>query len=241
MESSSQRIVWITGASSGIGAALVDAFAARGDYVVASARSESGLKEICKKVGESGGACDSFPCDVSDEHAVHETVKRIIARCERIDILINNAGITSFAEFKETSSAEFDKIIHTNLRGPFLTTRAALVPMLERHTGLVINILSYVVKQVYTKSAAYAASKAGTAAMMDVLRAEVRRQGIGIVNVFPGAVSTPMWRAEQRERFHGQMLTAEHVAHAIVALSLQSPELMAEEIVLRPRDGDLHQ
>jgi short-subunit dehydrogenase len=103
----------------------------------------------------------------------------------------------------------------------------------------VLNILSYVVKEVYTKSAAYSSSKAGTEAMMNVLRSEVRRQGIHIVNVYPGAVSTPIWRQSQREKFGNQMLTPEQVAEMLFQVSIQSPSLMVEEIVLRPQGGDL--
>jgi NADP-dependent 3-hydroxy acid dehydrogenase YdfG len=139
----------------------------------------------------------------------------------------------------DTSIEEFDHIINTNLRGIFLTTKAVLPAMLQNQSGLVLNILSYVVKEVYTKSAAYSSSKAGAEAMMNVLRSEVRRQGINIVNVYPGAVSTPIWRQNQREKFGNQMLTPEQVAEMLYHVSSQPSSLMVEEIVLRPQGGDL--
>ena len=75
--------------------------------------------------------------------------------------------------------------------------------------------------------------------MMNVLRSEVRRQGINIVNVYPGAVSTPIWRQNQLEKFGNQMLTPEQVAEMLYQVSIQPPSLMVEEIILRPQGGDL--
>jgi Short-chain alcohol dehydrogenase of unknown specificity len=185
------------------------------------------------------GTCEIIKCDVQSEASVSETVKKILELHGNIDVLINNAGVTYFKDFIDTSIEEFDHVINTNLRGTFLTTKAVLPAMLQNQTGLVLNILSYVVKEVYTKSAVYSSSKAGTEAMMNVLRSEVRRQGINIVNVYPGAVSTPIWRQNQLEKFGNQMLTPEQVAEMLYQVSIQPPSLMVEEIVLRPQGGDL--
>jgi Short-chain dehydrogenases of various substrate specificities len=239
METKKPRITWVTGASTGIGRALADVFTSRGDIVIASARTESKLNELRRQILTARGACEIIKCDVQSEASVSETVKKILELHGNIDVLINNAGVTYFKDFMDTSIEEFDHVINTNLRGPFLTTKAVLPAMLQNQTGLVLNILSYVVKEVYTKSAVYSSSKAGTEAMMNVLRSEVRRQGINIVNVYPGAVSTPIWRQNQLEKFGNQMLTPEQVAEMLYQVSIQPPSLMVEEIVLRPQGGDL--
>ena len=239
MEKKKPRVVWITGASSGIGKALVEAFALRGDTVIASARTESKLNELCRQISTARGTCEIITCDVQSEASVFEAVKNILELHGHIDVLVNNAGVTYFKDFMDTSIEEFDHVITTNLRVTFLTKKAVLPAMLQSQTGLVLNILSYVVKEVYTKSAVYSSSKAGVEAMMNVLRSEVRRQGINIVNVYPGAVSTPIWRQNQLEKFGNQMLKPEHVAEMLYQVSIQPPSLMVEEIILRPQGGDL--
>jgi NADP-dependent 3-hydroxy acid dehydrogenase YdfG len=102
-----------------------------------------------------------------------------------------------------------------------------------------MNVISYITRETYKKSAAYAASKAGVESMMNVLRSEVRRQGISIVNIYPGAVSTPMWKPEQREKYRHQMLTADQIAEMLYQISIQPSSLMVEEMVLRSQCGDL--
>lgn len=155
------------------------------------------------------------------------------------DILVNNAGVTVFKEFVQTSVEEFDDIINTNLRGSFLTTKLILPLMIERRKGTILNVVSFAAKTTYTESSAYAASKAGMAAMMEGLRAEVRSKGIKIVNVFPGAVLTPIWHSKVRARHGRTMLTAEETANMIVSISCQPSSMMVEEIVIRPQGGDI--
>jgi short-subunit dehydrogenase len=239
METKKSRVTWITGASTGIGKALAVTFASHGDVVVASARTEAKLNELQRQISDSNGVCSVIPFDVQNEASVSEVRKKILERHGNIDILINNAGVTYFKDFVDTSTEQFDHIINTNLRGTFLAAKAALPVMLQNEKGLVLNIISYIVKETYTKSAAYAASKAGIEAMMNVLRAEVRHKGINIVNVYPGAVSTQIWRPQQLEKYRNQMLTPEQVADILYDISMQPPSLMVEEIVLRPQGGNL--
>jgi short-subunit dehydrogenase len=239
MKTQKPRVTWITGAGTGIGRALANIFALRGDIVIASARTESKLNEIYRQISAAGGKCEIVRCDVQSEASVLKAVQKILELQGRIDVLINNAGIAYFKDFMETSIEEFDQTIATNLRGTFLVTKAVLPSMLQNQNGLVLNILSYAVKTIYAKSSIYSASKAGTEAMMDGLRAEIRDQGVSIVNVYPGAVFTPMWHQSELEKFGNRMLKPEQVAEMIYQVSIQPSSLMVEEIVLRPQGGDL--
>jgi short-subunit dehydrogenase len=239
MVTKKSRVTWITGATSGIGNALAVKFASHGDVVVASARTEAKLNELQQQISDSNGVCSIIPLDVQNEASVSEVRKKILERHGNIDILINNAGVTYFKDFIDTSTEQFDHTINTNLRGTFLATKAALPVMLQNERGLILNIISFIVKEIYTKSAAYAASKAGIEAMMNVLRAEVRRKGVNIVNVYPGAVSTRIWRPQQLEKYRDQMLTPEQVADILYDISIRPPSLMVEEIILRPQGGNL--
>lgn len=232
-------MVWVTGASSGVGRALAETFASKGDAIVASARTESKLLDLQQNIQSAGGLCDVVVCDIRSEASVQSAAQKILKSHENVDVLINNAGITSFKEFIHTTVEEFDDIVNTNLRGSFLATKVVLPLMLQHRKGLVINIISYTAKEVYTKSSAYAASKAGAEAMMNVLRAEVRRQGINILNVYPGAVLTGMWHSTHQEKYGSQMLKPDQVAKMVYEISIQPPSVMVEECIIRPQGGDL--
>jgi len=166
-------------------------------------------------------------------------VERTLSGLGPADILVNNAGVTYFKEFASTTVKEFDYLMETNLRGMFLMTKAVLPSMLKRRKGLVINILSYAAKTVYTGSSIYSASKSAGAAMMRVLREEVRKKGIKVLNVYPGAIETPMWSARNRARFSMRMMQPEEIAEFIVAAAALPASVMLEEVALRPQQGDL--
>lgn len=238
--SSSSRIVWITGAGSGIGKSLALACARNGDYVIATGRSRFLLQRLLNDLRKSGAGGEIFSCDVRNARAVERVARAISHRYGAIDLLVNNAGVTTFAPFVQTTLREFDDVLDTNLRGLFLTTRAVLPGMLKRKSGTIVNILSYAAKTTYTKSAAYSAAKAGAEALMNVLRAEVRKKGIQIMNIYPGAILTPMWPAKIRKRAASTMMSAEEFATLVVLLTRQQKSMHVEEIVIRPPVGDVN-
>lgn len=233
------RIVWITGVTSGIGWALVERFVKEGDVVYATARQKKKLVALRKELAGERGECIVQRCDVRNEREVQSVARLILKRFKKLDILINNAGVTYFKEFAATTIKEFDNILETNLRGLYLTTHKVLPSMLERKEGMVVNILSYATKSRYTKSSAYSASKAGAEALMNSLREEVRDQGIKIVNVFPGATLTPMWHPGHQQKYGHQMMSPDEVAEAIYEVTRKPKSLMIEDIVIRPQIGDL--
>jgi NADP-dependent 3-hydroxy acid dehydrogenase YdfG len=233
------RIVWITGAGSGIGRALAVEFASHLDSIAATGRTLANLTELQGQIEASSGICRAFQCDISNVDQVRSTAELISSSLGSLDILINNAGVTFFKDFSATTVEQFDEVIATNLRGVFLSTRAVLPQMLERGSGLIINVLSYAAKATYTGSSAYAASKAGAEAMMNVLRAETRNKGIKIINVYPGAVFTSIWHPKHREKYGHQMMKPAEIAKVIYELSCQPPSMAIEDVVIRPQVGDL--
>ena len=236
---SAPRVVWITGASSGIGRALAQEFAMHGESVAASARSSANLATLISQLDSSSGSIASFPCDVSREADVIGAADAMLAKFGRIDILFNNAGVTYFKDFADTTVKEFDEVVATNLRGLFLATKAVLPGMIGRGGGTIVNVLSYAAKTPYTGSSVYAASKAGAEAMMNVLRAETREKGIKIVNVHPGAVLTSIWHPKHREKYGHQMMKPAEIAHMLYEITCQPPSMMLEDVVIRPQVGDL--
>jgi NADP-dependent 3-hydroxy acid dehydrogenase YdfG len=234
-----QRVVWITGASTGIGFDTAKAFAKAGNIVVATARRKSRLVALVNEIKFAGHDAYAFVCDVQSERSIISTKKKILEKCGTIDILVNNAGVTTFKSFLETKPPEFDNIIETNLRGSYLASRTVLPIMIKKRYGHIINILSITAKTVFTNSSAYAASKAGMMAMFDVLRAEVRKFNIKISNVMPGAVDTAMWSPSSRQKYHKRMMTTKEIADIVVMVASQPKKVVMEEVLIRPIKGDL--
>ena len=230
-----QRSVWITGVRSGVGEALAKAFLSGGWVVFGSSRTTL-------KVRASWARHPDFhavPMDVRKPQSVERALARIRKKSASVDMLVNNAGVTAFKDVLKTSPEEFRNIIETNLTGLYLTTRAVLPQMRRRKQGWIVNILSYAAKTVYTKSGAYAASKIGADMLMRVVREENRDAGIRIVNVFPGAVDTPMWSTAMRRDHGASMMTPGDVAAAVCGLTDIATTTVPEEIILRPAIGDL--
>ncbi|HTP79525.1 MAG TPA: SDR family oxidoreductase [Bacteroidota bacterium] len=233
------RVVWITGSGAGIGKALAEVFAENGDSVVATGRNLNGLRELRSQLSRMGLGCDIATCNVLDAKSIDRTAGWILRRYGRVDLLINNAGVSSFATFLKTPTSAFDNIIGTNLRGYFLAARAVLPAMLRRREGMIVSIISYAAKTTYAGSAAYSASKAGADAMMNVLRTEVRGKGIRVMNIYPGAVDTAMWPRRTRTSQRKRMLNAAEVADMICLATNMRRDAVVEELVIRPQSGDM--
>ena len=230
-----KQTVWITGVRSGVGEALATAFLEGGWRVFGSSRTRPRKDSVWHRHPDA----HFVPLDVRSTASVQKAWLRIRDRVSSLDMLINNAGVTAFKEVVKTDPKEFGDIIDTNLTGLFLTTRAVLPSMRRRKKGTIVTILSYAAKTVYTMSGAYAASKAGADMFLRVVREENRDAGIRVVNVFPGAVDTPMWSPSMRKDHGSSMMTAEHVASAVFDLTAIRTTVVPEEIVLRPEIGDL--
>ncbi len=232
-------VVWVTGASKGIGRAIAVAFARIGARVILSGRNRALLHASTKEINNAGGTASMLVVDTTNEKSVVAAYKKIQKQFDAVNVLVNNAGITSFSKFEKTSIKEFDAIINTNLRGYFLCTQAVLPAMLKKSSGYIFNIQSVAATTTFTNSSVYSASKAGALAMSRGLRAEVRKHGIRVIDVLPGAVETGMWSEKNRERFHEKMMQPEDVADVIVSLFCQPERVTTDEIVLRPVEGDL--
>lgn len=234
------KIIWITGGSGGIGKALAYHFAKINCKVYISGRRNSELERTVKEFAKEKLKVKAIPCNVASEINVSQVVKNIIDQDNKIDCLINNAGITVFKDVINTSTREAKEIINTNLLGTIFCTKAVLPKMIEQKSGLIVNISSIASRFIYTKSAVYSASKAGINAFANSLREEVRQYGIKIVNVLPGPTETPMWDKKVRETSAHRMMKADDLAHLIVSIFLQPNSLVTEEIVIRPITGDLN-
>lgn len=230
--------IWLTGASSGIGKAVAIEFAKTGYKVFASSRNSVDLERLNKELSDIDRSVEIMPCNVASHSNVDNTFKKIISK-SKLGCLINNAGITTFKLAEENSIREIDDIISTNLLGSIYTIKTVLPHFIENDGGTIINVLSVVAKQVYTKSSVYSASKAGLLAYTNSLREEVRKYKIRVINIFPGATETHMWPKKLRDDFGSQMMSPLDVARTIVSAYLQDGNSVVEEIVIKPLTGDL--
>jgi len=233
-------IVWITGASTGIGLACATALARSGRRVVLSARNRAELIRVVTEIRSEGGDAKAVQCDVTSEEDVDWAMKSMIkAFGEGPDILINNAGTSPYHDIEDMSLEIFDKVIATNLTGNFLCAKAVLPEMIRKGKGTIIQMLSIASTKAFAGGTAYGASKFGALGFTNALREEVREKGIKVVAVMPGAVETPAWDDEEREEYHEKMMQPEDIAQAILDILSQPQRTLVEEIVLRPIGGDL--
>ncbi|MBR9976016.1 MAG: SDR family oxidoreductase [Bacteroidetes bacterium] len=230
------KTVWITGGGTGIGKGLASAFAREGAQVVISGRAAARIDAVAAEIGQGVRA---IPCDVSDPGEVGAVIGRITESCGPVDILVNNAGLTVFKPFQSTSLEEFDALMSVNLRGPFLCTQAVLPSMIERGGGQIVMINSMAALQVFPSSSVYAATKGGLKWMADCLRLEVRKSGVRVLNVHPGATDTPIWPDSVRSKHGARMMRPDDVADAILQACKAPISVMIEELVMQPVGGPL--
>ena len=180
------KVALITGATGGIGGAIARKMRAAGATVVVSGRN------VAKMDAEFGDEYIKIPCDLAADGGAVELVMNTIERAGKIDILINNAGITRDTLLMRMTDDQFDEVINTNLRSCFKMCRAAIMPMMKNRFGRIINMASIIGTIGGPGQANYAASKGGMIAMTKPIAAEVASRGITANAIAPGFIKTPM-------------------------------------------------
>jgi short-subunit dehydrogenase len=183
------KVAWVTGASSGIGAALAQALSRCGASVVLSGRREDALRNVQASCS-SAAAQLIVPLDLTDSASIPMAVGRVRERFGRIDILVNNAGLSQRGLALEMPLEIDRRIMEVNFFGPIALTKAVLPLMLERRYGQIVVISSLLGKFGMAHRSAYAASKHALHGFFDSLRAEVHDAGVSVTLVCPGAVQT---------------------------------------------------
>jgi NAD(P)-dependent dehydrogenase (short-subunit alcohol dehydrogenase family) len=194
------RVAVVTGAASGIGAGIAAAFAREGaDVVLADKAPAEAASEVIAAIERHGRAALYVHTDVSDEGSVRAMAEQAIARFGRVDILVNNAGIFTESLLENLSVEDWDRVVNTNLRGPFLCTRMLIGQMLERGDGRIINIASQLGQIGGESVSHYSASKAGLIGMTKAFAREVARRGVLVNAIAPGPIQTPLLDSETEE------------------------------------------
>jgi 3-oxoacyl-[acyl-carrier protein] reductase len=187
-----KRVALVTGGSRGIGAAIVKRLAADGLHVVAMARDAAKLESIVAEVTSAGGSAEALVCDVADAKALATAVEQIAERLGRLDVLVNNAGMTKDGLVLRMDDEDFDVVLQTNLKSAFVAIRAAARPMMRAKGGRIINISSVSGVAGNAGQANYAASKAGLIGLAKSVAKELAGKNITCNVVAPGFISTDM-------------------------------------------------
>ena len=221
------KIALVTGASRGIGQAILHELARRGAFVIGTATSESGAMAIATALAASGLKGEGLRLDVTDAAGVTASIDGLLARHGRIDILVNNAGITRDNLLMRMKDEEWDAILETNLTSVFRLSRAVLRTMMKSRYGRIIGIASVVGVSGNAGQVNYAAAKAGMIGFSKSLAQDVGSRGITVNCVAPGFIDTDMTRslpdaARQKllERIPlGKLGTPDDIAHAVAYLA----------------------
>lgn len=222
-----QRVALVTGASRGIGKAILHTLAAAGCKVIGTATSTSGAEAIGAALTQAGFSGEGLMLDVNDAVQVDAAIDGIMTRHGRIDILVNNAGITRDNLLMRMKDEEWGSILDTNLTSVFRLSRAVLRPMMKARFGRIISIASVVGVSGNAGQTNYAAAKAGMIGFSKSLAQEVGSRGITVNCVAPGFIDTDMTKALP-EAARGKLLeriplaklgTPEDIAHAVAYLA----------------------
>jgi 3-oxoacyl-[acyl-carrier protein] reductase len=190
-----KRVAFVTGASRGIGAAIAKRLGKDGLHVVAVARSAAKLDEVVSQIKSEGGSAESIVVDIGNSKELDAAIEKIIDAHGRLDVLVNNAGITKDGLILRMEDADFDEVINTNLKSAFVAIRAAARPMMRLKGeigGRIVNISSVAGVAGNAGQANYAASKAGLIGLTKSVAKELAGKNITANVIAPGFIQTDM-------------------------------------------------
>jgi short-subunit dehydrogenase len=215
------KVVIVTGASTGIGRETALLFAQKGAKVVAAARSREKLLDLKREIEKQGGYCSVVPTDISRQDEVQRLIQQTHQAFGRVDILINNAGQGLFKFLADTTIEDFRKIMEVNFYGVVFAVKAVLPIMLQQKSGLIINVASVAGKRAFERMSAYCASKFALIGFTETLHFELIDKGIRVVAICPPAIDTPFFANAGYHNFR----------ETHKGLTLLSPKEVAEEIL----------
>ena len=201
------RVVIVTGASSGIGRQLALDFAARGASLVISARRREMLEEVAAECRRSGGSVEALTGDVGERAFVESMAARAVERFGRIDVVVNNAGISKHKQIYHVTGEDVDAVLRVNFLAPAFLTLAALPAMLRRGEGWVVNISSAAGKLPPPRETVYAASKFALTGFTEGLWLDLAGSGIHATVIHVGAIDTEIWhKTDEPTAYRGRKL-----------------------------------
>jgi NADP-dependent 3-hydroxy acid dehydrogenase YdfG len=246
MSNITDKVVAITGASSGIGESTAKLLAEQGAKVVLGARRTSRIDAVVQEISATGGKAIGCATDVTKRAEVEALIQRAVDGFGRIDVLLNNAGIMPIAPIAALKVDEWDRQIDVNIKGLLYGVAAALPHMQQQKSGHIINIASvYGIKVFAPGGVVYCATKAAVRVLTEGLRMELHSQNIRCTMISPGAVGTELPESSSEEatrkylrEFYKMAIPANSIARAIAYAIEQPAEVEIDEVVVRPTAQD---
>ena len=246
MQSLTGKLVFITGASSGIGQATAQAFARQGCRLLLAARRLDRLTELTPQLQALGSAeVRNLQLDITDREAVTETLANLPPEWQSVEILVNNAGLSrGLTKLYEDDPQNWEEMIDTNVKGLLYVTRAIVPGMVSRQSGHVINLGSIAGHLTYAGGSVYCATKAAEKAITEGLRIDLIGQGVRVTSIDPGMTET----AFSEIRFRGDKdkaakvyagitpLQPADIADTILYVATRPPHMQIQQIILTPTD-----
>jgi NADP-dependent 3-hydroxy acid dehydrogenase YdfG len=241
-----EKVVVITGASSGIGESTAKFLAQQGAKVVLGARRKDRIDAVAKEISASGGKAIGFGVDVTKRAEVEALIQGGVDTFGRVDVLVNNAGIMPIAPIEALRVDEWDRQIDVNIKGLLYGVAAALPHMQKQKSGHIINIASvFGIKMFAPGGTVYCATKAAVRALTEGLRMELHSQNIRCTMMSPGAIATELSESSSDEatrknlrEFMKMAIPASAIARAIAYAIEQPDEVEVNEMVIRPTVQD---
>ena len=232
------RVALVTGTSRGIGAAILEAFVKAGATVVGTATSEAGAERITARIAELDGTGRGIVLNVCDGEASAKAVADTVAEFGRIDVLVNNAGITRDTLVMRMKDDAWNDVVETDLTAAFRLARACVRPMMKQRSGRIISITSVVGAMGNAGQVNYAAAKAGLMGMTKALAREIGSRGITVNCVAPGLIDTGMVDMNEIAREHAMTMipmqrigTPEEVAAVVGFLMDERASYITRQVI----------
>lgn len=228
-----ERVVLITGAGRGLGAAIARRLAVDGMRIAALDRDAAGAESIAASIGRESGQAIPVVADITDEGAVNRSIETTMSAFGRIDVLVNNAAIDITVPIDELAVGDWNRILATNLGAPFMMTRAAL-PELRRHAGYIVNIASAASCRAWPNACGYHAAKWGLLGLSRALHAELRPQGVKVTAIIAGGMRTPFLLDRFPDLDPGLLQDPANVAETVRFALSQPAETVIPELMVLP-------
>lgn len=228
----SGKTMLVTGGASGLGAALCQMLADCGANVVVGDINLDKAHAVADKLGPAPGRTHAIGFNVGDPVAAERAIDETIKRFDRLDVLINNAGTDVTCPIEELSYADWDRVIHTNLYGPFLLSKYAAQHM--KGGGQIVNIASTAAKRAWPNASAYHASKWGLLGLSHALHAELRPRNIKVTAVVAGGMRTPFLLDRFPDIDIETLQDPTNVALAVKAVLMLPEQTVIPEIMVLP-------
>jgi 3-oxoacyl-[acyl-carrier protein] reductase len=213
------KVIIVTGGGRGIGKAAAIALAANGARVAIVAKTESEINSVAEEISQKGHDVLSIAADVSNESQVKKMVEKVNKEFGIVDVLINNAAVALVDRLVDSKTKDWDLTMAVNLRGTYLCAREVIGPMMERHSGNIINVSSRAGRQPFANFSAYCTSKYGVIGFTESLAAEMSQYNVNVNVVCPDRVVTKMSTGTIPDGDYSDWMKPEDMADVFVFLS----------------------